>query len=344
MSPNGLEIESPSAHDATDSHSEASFKTNFHQMQQQQQRQQQQQLFQQQRLSRNDDPTDRACRQRVVSGDVRFQYPFAPPSGGTSPSSPYGRSTSGASTLYQPSALPTAANRHRRYQLQQHHHQQQQHQQQQHQQQQHQFYEFPMRDVRWPGECYPLQDAADAVATYGGRYPAAVSVAIARRNERERNRVKTINQTFSRLRQHLPAVGSVGGGTGCGSGRSVGGLTTGAGRSKKLSKVQILQSAIAYINHLRKILAASSGEEDYELEEDDKDGEDTITDVMDGGDVDDDDDDAASEISCYDGEKYVPSQTRSAGPSAEVKDAHGDSYTNIHAWPSFWCQGEGYMV
>jgi len=42
----------------------------------------------------------------------------------------------------------------------------------------------------------------------GGVYCSEVGpsgAVIARRNERERNRVKTINQTFARLRQHLPS-------------------------------------------------------------------------------------------------------------------------------------------
>merc|ERR550532_396636 len=44
---------------------------------------------------------------------------------------------------------------------------------------------------------------------------------IHRRNERERNRVKTINSTFAKLRNHLPS----------------------GAKNKKLSKVQILRNA-----------------------------------------------------------------------------------------------------
>lgn len=61
---------------------------------------------------------------------------------------------------------------------------------------------------------------------------------IARRNERERNRVKTINSTFAKLRQHLPC----------------------SAKNKKLSKVQILRSAIQYINQLQHILDAQEEE------------------------------------------------------------------------------------
>ncbi len=61
---------------------------------------------------------------------------------------------------------------------------------------------------------------------------------IARRNERERNRVKTINGTFAKLRQHLPTPG----------------------KAKKLSKVQILKSAIQYIHQLQGILESQDEE------------------------------------------------------------------------------------
>ena len=56
--------------------------------------------------------------------------------------------------------------------------------------------------------------------------------AVARRNERERNRVKHINSTFATLRQHIPC----------------------AAKNKKMSKVETLKSAIRYINHLQQIL------------------------------------------------------------------------------------------
>ena len=63
--------------------------------------------------------------------------------------------------------------------------------------------------------------------------------AVARRNERERNRVKHINGTFSTLRQHLPS----------------------GAKNKKMSKVETLRSAIKYINHLQQILAAQDEED-----------------------------------------------------------------------------------
>ncbi|CAL1528230.1 unnamed protein product, partial [Lymnaea stagnalis] len=60
---------------------------------------------------------------------------------------------------------------------------------------------------------------------------------VAKRNERERNRVKLINMTFHTLRQHLPLHG---GGT--------------KGKSRKLSKVQTLRSAIDYIRQLQDLI------------------------------------------------------------------------------------------
>ena len=57
---------------------------------------------------------------------------------------------------------------------------------------------------------------------------------VARRNERERNRVSNVNATFTTLRQHLPSS----------SERA----------AKKMSKVETLRTAIRYIKHLRRIL------------------------------------------------------------------------------------------
>lgn len=61
------------------------------------------------------------------------------------------------------------------------------------------------------------------------------TVGVARRNERERNRVKLINMTFSTLRDHIP--------NGCK-----------IGKSKKMSKVDTLKAAIDYIKHLQDLV------------------------------------------------------------------------------------------
>lgn len=60
---------------------------------------------------------------------------------------------------------------------------------------------------------------------------------VARRNERERNRVKMVNMGFATLRQHVPN------GT----------------KNKKMSKVETLRSAVEYIRQLQKLLGQTNG-------------------------------------------------------------------------------------
>ncbi|XP_055065260.2 achaete-scute homolog 1b [Misgurnus anguillicaudatus] len=62
--------------------------------------------------------------------------------------------------------------------------------------------------------------------------PQQQPVAVARRNERERNRVKQVNMGFQTLRQHVP---------------------NGAA-NKKMSKVETLRSAVEYIRALQQLL------------------------------------------------------------------------------------------
>ncbi|XP_068234046.1 achaete-scute homolog 2-like [Palaemon carinicauda] len=57
-------------------------------------------------------------------------------------------------------------------------------------------------------------------------------VAVARRNARERNRVKQVNNGFATLRQHIP----------------------GAAKAKKISKVETLKQAVDYIRSLQELL------------------------------------------------------------------------------------------
>ncbi|XP_028516865.1 achaete-scute homolog 1a-like [Exaiptasia diaphana] len=56
--------------------------------------------------------------------------------------------------------------------------------------------------------------------------------AVARRNERERNRVRLVNDGFSSLRQHIPYFPD----------------------KKKLSKVETLRCAVSYIKHLQRLI------------------------------------------------------------------------------------------
>lgn len=69
--------------------------------------------------------------------------------------------------------------------------------------------------------------------------------AVARRNERERNRVRQVNQGFQTLRQHVP---------------------NGA-KSKKMSKVETLRSAVQYIKQLQQLLCGEDMGDDMEEEE-----------------------------------------------------------------------------
>ncbi|XP_067009907.1 achaete-scute homolog 1a [Anabrus simplex] len=79
-----------------------------------------------------------------------------------------------------------------------------------------------------------------------GHQPASV----ARRNARERNRVKQVNNGFATLRSHIPlsvcaALASPSSSSGSNSGR---------GASKKLSKVETLRLALEYIRSLQQML------------------------------------------------------------------------------------------
>lgn len=78
---------------------------------------------------------------------------------------------------------------------------------------------------------------------YGSmQYPSNQTVSVARRNARERNRVKQVNNGFTNLRQHIPPT-------------VVSALTKGGrGSAKKLSKVDTLKMAVEYIRSLKDML------------------------------------------------------------------------------------------
>lgn len=78
---------------------------------------------------------------------------------------------------------------------------------------------------------------------YGSmQYPSNQTASVARRNARERNRVKQVNNGFSNLRQHIPQT-------------VVSALTKGGrGSAKKLSKVDTLKMAVEYIRSLKDML------------------------------------------------------------------------------------------
>ncbi|XP_005184825.1 achaete-scute complex protein T4 [Musca domestica] len=83
---------------------------------------------------------------------------------------------------------------------------------------------------------------------------------VMRRNARERNRVKQVNNSFARLRQHIPQT-------------IIADLTKGGGRGpqKKISKVDTLRIAVEYIRRLEDLLddlngGVSSSNEQYDLQ------------------------------------------------------------------------------
>ncbi|GJQ75130.1 putative protein dimerization protein [Trypoxylus dichotomus] len=74
-------------------------------------------------------------------------------------------------------------------------------------------------------------------------------IAVARRNARERNRVKQVNNGFANLRQHIP--------------NSIAAAfesSNGKGGNKKLSKVETLRMAVEYIRSLEDILASDDSD------------------------------------------------------------------------------------
>nr|CAD7394032.1 unnamed protein product [Timema cristinae] len=77
--------------------------------------------------------------------------------------------------------------------------------------------------------------------------------AVARRNARERNRVKQVNNGFATLRQHIPVSLAA-------SYTSSGESSSGRGGSKKLSKVETLRMAVDYIRSLQRLLSMDDNE------------------------------------------------------------------------------------
>ncbi|XP_054159611.1 transcription factor 15-like [Oppia nitens] len=73
---------------------------------------------------------------------------------------------------------------------------------------------------------------------YGNSHFFDTTTFIRRRNERERARVRSVNDGFERLRQHLPLSPTL--------------------KDKRLSKVETLRFAITYINHLQSVLNSKS--------------------------------------------------------------------------------------
>ncbi|KAK6169243.1 hypothetical protein SNE40_020328 [Patella caerulea] len=66
---------------------------------------------------------------------------------------------------------------------------------------------------------------------------------IRRRNERERDRVRCVNEGYERLKEHLPLEN----------------------KEKRISKVETLRSAIQYIKHLQSLLAETDDDSFYNM-------------------------------------------------------------------------------
>ncbi|XP_054728738.1 achaete-scute complex protein T4 [Anastrepha obliqua] len=77
----------------------------------------------------------------------------------------------------------------------------------------------------------------------GGPYSVDQTQSVQRRNARERNRVKQVNNSFARLRQHIPQT-------------IITDLLKGGGRGphKKISKVDTLRIAVEYIRRLQDLV------------------------------------------------------------------------------------------
>lgn len=76
------------------------------------------------------------------------------------------------------------------------------------------------------------QNAKNVKRIYSSLSFSVEPTAVARRNERERNRVRLVNEGFSCLRQRIPFIPE----------------------KKKLSKVETLRYAVAYIKHLQCVI------------------------------------------------------------------------------------------
>lgn len=79
---------------------------------------------------------------------------------------------------------------------------------------------------------FPCAPGPGALGGYDGPFEPAF---IQKRNERERQRVRCVNEGYARLRGHLP----------------------GALAERRLSKVETLRAAIRYIRHLQELLRAA---------------------------------------------------------------------------------------
>ncbi|XP_041973368.1 achaete-scute complex protein T3-like [Aricia agestis] len=97
----------------------------------------------------------------------------------------------------------------------------------------------------------PNDESSMRKYSYKGVYSGAQAASIAKRNARERNRVKQVNDGFNALRKKLPAaiIETLSGGARRGSG-------------KKLSKVDTLRMVVEYIRYMEQLLEESDAKLD----------------------------------------------------------------------------------
>lgn len=95
-------------------------------------------------------------------------------------------------------------------------------------------------------KCLNIETEKKRYSYTNNPYTGAQAASIARRNARERNRVKQVNDGFNALRKRLPAsvIAALSGGSRRGSG-------------KKLSKVDTLRMVVEYIRYLETLLDES---------------------------------------------------------------------------------------
>ncbi|KAH8289597.1 hypothetical protein KR054_007599 [Drosophila jambulina] len=90
------------------------------------------------------------------------------------------------------------------------------------------------------------EDSSSSSSSSGLTSPICGGPSVVRRNARERNRVKQVNNGFSQLRQHIPVAVI--------ADLSNGRRGIGPGANKKLSKVSTLKMAVEYIRRLQKLI------------------------------------------------------------------------------------------
>ena len=73
--------------------------------------------------------------------------------------------------------------------------------------------------------------------TLGYAIPPPIPLTVARRNARERNRLKTVNDSYECLRAHVPAVA----------------------KAKRMAKVDIIKHTIDYIQKLQRLVSSTEG-------------------------------------------------------------------------------------